>query len=183
MNKLATVGICVGLALLPLACHNSADKAWRTYNSGDGKFTIEMPGTPRVNVEMRPTPPKPTEVVTVLLDRGAQGSLQLSHYQLLPEAKGMPIKDLLQTDCMHPFTDSKFVPGAPTMIKVGPYQAMSIVGIAPHSDSLPNGGWEEDRCVIVGQRFYHLIAIGPDNAATRRTGQWFLDSFRPSVEH
>ena len=183
MSKLATLGICIALVLLAAACHGSRSHPWKSYRAGGGQFTVEMPGTPTVATHPRLTGATMTEVTTVGLDRGPKGSLQVSHYQLLPEAKGMPNKDLLQTDCMHPFTDSKFVPGAPTMVKVGPYQAMAIVGTAPRSDSLPNGGWEEDRCVVVAERFYHLIAIGPDDDATRRTGQRFLDSFRPAAGH
>lgn len=171
------------LALVPLlaslACQDPAP-AWLPFESRTAGVAVEFPGTPTVTVEQQLTPPTMTEVERVNLDRKSRGQLQMSSYVLLP-APGVPVESLLRIDCLAPFEGSKFVAGDPRKLVLAGQEALAVTGIAAPSASLPSGGWEEDRCVILGGRMIHLMAIGPNDAETRREGARFLDSLRPAA--
>jgi hypothetical protein len=167
---------CLALVLVLLSttqCTRGPD--WQVFESKEGGFKIEFPG--------KPTPSKTyneamTEVQVFKLERGAAGIMQIVYFDVPGEHPPETIDTLLKIDCMHPFSgDSKFTPQKPRKISRGKIPGVSIVGIAPKSDSLPQGGWEEDRCYLSGTRLYHLIVIGPNNDATHRDAKRFLESF------
>jgi hypothetical protein len=169
------------LALVPLlaslACQDPAP-AWQPYESRTAGVAVEFPGTPTVTVEQQLTLPTVTEVERVAFDRKARGQLQVSSYALLP-TDGVPVESLLKIDCLAPFQGSKYVAETPRKLVLAGQEAIAVTGLSPPSATLPNGGWEEDRCVILGGRMIHLIAIGPNDEETRRIGTRFLDSLRP----
>ncbi|MCY1060077.1 hypothetical protein [Nannocystis sp. SCPEA4] len=164
--------------LASLACEDPAP-AWQPFESRTAGIAVEFPGTPTVTVEQQITLPTVTEVERVVFDRKSRGMLQVSSYVLLPTG-GIPVESLLRIDCLVAFdAGSKFVAETPRKLAIAGQEAIAVTGIAPPSPSLPNGGWEEDRCVILGGRMIHLMAIGPNDAETRRDGTRFLDSLRP----
>ena len=161
------------LALCTTQCTRSPN--WQVFESKEGGFKIEFPGNP--------TPSKTynaamTEVQVFKLERGAAGIMQIVYFDVPGEHPPETVETLLKIDCLHPFSgDSKFTPQDPQKISLGQVPGISVIGTAPKSDSLPQGGWEEDRCYLSGTRFYHLIAIGPNTQATQETAKHFFDSF------
>ncbi|PCC68613.1 hypothetical protein SAMN02745121_05287 [Nannocystis exedens] len=169
------------LALVPLlaslACQDPAP-TWQPFESRTAGVAVEFPGAPTVTVEQQLTLPVVTEVERVVLDRKSRGMLQVTSYVLLP-APGVPVESLLRIDCEAASLESKFVPEPHRELTIAGQEAIAVTGIAPPSASLPSGGWQEDRCVVLGGRMIHLMAIGPNDAETRRDGARFLDSIRP----
>ncbi|WAS96601.1 hypothetical protein [Nannocystis punicea] len=169
------------LALVPLlaslACQDPAP-VWQPFESYRAGIAVELPGTPTVTLEQQLTLVTMTAVERVVFDRKSRGQLQVSSYELL-STDGVPVEAMLKTDCLAPFQGSKYVSEAPRKLVLAGQEAVAVTGFAPPSATLPNGGWEEDRCVILGGRMIHLFAIGPNDEETRRIGTRFLDSLRP----
>jgi len=149
---------------------------WERFESAVVGFAVEFPKKPTVKTEQQLTGLTMTEVEIVGVDRGPRGQLQVSSYLLAIGAAELPVESMLQLDCMAAYQDSKFIPGSPRKVMLAGQEGVAVTGIAPRSPSLPNGGWSEDRCAILGDRMVHLIAIGPDDAETRSDGARFLDS-------
>lgn len=170
--------LCV-TALLVGACRGGEGPAWQKYEAADGSFSVEFPGRPTASSRQDPTSFLLTTVHTIVLNRGPVGILQVAHYDLLKEAQELPVEPWLKIDCLQPYTSSNFRPTEPVGRSIGGRPAIAITGIAPKSDSLPNGGWQQNVCVVIGERMYHLIAIGPDNQTTRQDADRFMGSFQP----
>lgn len=176
------------LVLSVVACTPAPEAApWVRHEVREANYRVEFPTAPTVTRESTPTGPTITEVDVARLDRGPKGMLQVSHFELAVSpyeiAKaGLDLEPLMRTECLYPTEGSKFVAGTPRRMTLGGQPGIGVTAHAPASESLPKGGWEEDRCVVVNGRMFHLIAIGPDDEATRREGQRFLDSFETFAE-
>ena len=162
-------------ALLSVLGACTKHEPWKEFRSTEFGFRVDLPGTPVAGV-VRPAlvPMRPSH--TFLLERGANGSLQVSTYELLKAAVPLGAQ-ALKIDCEYPFSGSKFRITASREVALGSVKGLAVTGEAPVSETLPEGGWEEDRCFIVGRRMYHLIAVGPNTESARRDGLRFLDSF------
>lgn len=168
----------LALLLASPACEDPAPP-WERFESPAGKFTVEVPKKPTVEIEQQLGGLTMTEVERVGVDRGPRGQLQVSSYKLLAASTELlSVESMLQLDCMAQFQGSKFVAQEPRKITIAGQEGLAVVGIAPRSPTLPDGGWSENRCVIFGDRMVHLVAVGPDDAETRATGTRFLDSLR-----
>jgi len=146
---------------------------WSTYG-GDG-FRVDVPAAPEVSTEKQLTGATFTEVHRIVVKGGARGYLQVVFYTV--DVPHDAVASAEKLDCEYPYTKSKFVADASRDLQISGAPAVGISGTAPPSESLPNGGFEEDRCVIVGTRMYHAMAIGPNTDSSRADLHRFLDSF------
>jgi hypothetical protein len=84
---------------------------------------------------------------------------------------------LLQLECASAYVDSVFREVEHHGTTMQGHPGVILDGTAPRSDTLPQGGWDEHRCYLVGKTMFHLLAVGPDTVESRRDGHRFLDSF------
>lgn len=166
------------LALLPVALGCGRHDPWRPYVSKTGGYRVSLPGAP-VESTTPAVPPISTETKRLLVDRHAAGMFQVVSYELTGAADMSPetVDDALKVDCLHPFDGSSFTIDRVQAQPLSGHPGVSVTGRAPRSESLVNGGWEEDRCLLVGTRLYHLIGVAPDTPAGQADVAHFLDSF------
>ena len=98
-------------------------------------------------------------------------------YDLLDAAKGVDASLLASVDCNEPFKDSGFASVSNRDIAIAGIKGVAFLGTAPRSADHSRGMWQEDRCLVVKQRLYHLTAVGPDTQEMHTMGIRFLDSF------
>lgn len=172
-------GVVALVAVVAVAgCKSSDHTRWSRYHSADGLFSVEFPGKPVVSSKTRLTGLAVTKIHTIKLERGSAGIVQLTHYQMVQESKDVKDARLMNIECNAPHKESSFRARKPKPRALAGRPGVVITATAPRSSSLPNGGFEQEGCVIVGMRMYHLIAVGPDDAATRKAATRFLSSFQ-----
>jgi len=170
--------ILLGALAGALAC---SDRSWLETSDGPGGFTISFPASPKIETQVQPSLASSTTVHTALLERGSEGNLQVVWYDL-PDAAavpGLPPNLLAGADCNSAFSDTDlgFTSRSNGPVPVAGRDGVAYTGTAPSSSKHPRGMWEEDRCLVVGRRLYHLTAVGPDVDEMRATGRRFLGSF------
>jgi hypothetical protein len=136
-----------------------------------------MPGAPEIGTQTTVTLPAPTESHTFLVKRGTRGSFQVSYYELSMQLAGDVIHSAEKLDCSSGL-GGVWTKSAEHAQPLGAAQGYAVIATAPTSDSLPDGGYEEDRCFVIGRRMYHLIAVGPNTPAQQRDAGRFLSSFQ-----
>jgi|GEM_PF-6328122 len=159
-------------------CSNGDHPTWRRYRSADGLSSAEFPGKPVVSSKTRLTGLAVTTIHTIKLERGSAGIVQLTHYEMVEQSKDVKDSLLMNIECNAAHPGSSFRPGKPKPRALAGRPGVVITATAPKSSSLPNGGFEKEGCVIAGMRMYHLIAVGPDDPATRTAAERFLASFQ-----
>lgn len=168
MNRVLVMAMVLG-------CGHRVD-SWGDYKSEPGRFQVELPGVPKLGTHQTVTLPAPTTSYQALLQRGARGSFQVSYYDLTADL-GSAAESAAKLDCLSAVGDVWTIANEHAQ-KLGTAPGYAITVTAPTSDDLPDGGYDQDRCFVVGQRMYHLTAVGPNTAEQRRDTQRFLDSFR-----
>lgn len=161
-------------AALLLGC--SRTESWKAFDAADGAYSVDMPGTPKLADTTTAALP-PTNVHTALLERGARGSFQVSNYTLAMALDGDTAQNATAIDCLSPLRGGKFVATHQGPESLGRARGFGVTAEAPRSDTLPEGGYEIDRCYVVGTQMLHLIAVGPNTASMRKDAQRFVTSF------
>jgi len=167
MNRLLAVIVLVGCS----------HPDWSELRSESGRFRAEMPGAPIVGTHQTVTVPTTTEVHTFLVERGARGRFQISYYDLSMPLTGDMIQNAEQIDCLST-AGAKLIVSTEHPVQLGAVPGYAVTLTSPISDTLPDGGYEQDECFVVSQRMYHLIAVGPNTADEQRDATRFLGSFQ-----
>jgi hypothetical protein len=162
------------LIAVVLSCGHPIDP-WAEYRSEPGRFRVELPGVPKLGTHQTVTLPAPTTSYQALLERGERGSFQVSYYDLSMDLESAA-ESGAKLDCLSAAGDVWTIADQHPQ-KLGAAPGYAITVTAPISDHLPNGGYGQDRCFVVGQRMYHLTAVGPNTIDQKRDTEHFLESF------
>lgn len=167
-----------------VACSSKAE--WTPFSSADGHFTVELPGTPEVEAPKPGLQPGRGGVTIgtegqphIVRLAYAGGFLQVSYYDLL--GLGDRITDDTRVsaatlDCTGD-TSGPFVVTDSHARRLGGIAGWRVVRTAPRSSEHPRGGYQEDRCFVVGTRMLHAMGVGPDTDEMKHAIAHFLDSF------
>ena len=163
------------LAAATLACSH---QSWQELRPVDGRFRVELPGTAVERIQKTITLPTTTDSHVFLVERGARGSFQVAYYELTLELDPATWERTAKLDCTSPYAGGTFEITAQQPRRLGTAVGFDVTGEAPKSETLPDGGFEEDRCFIAARRMFHVMAIGPNTADERRDVARFMDSFQ-----
>ncbi len=143
--------------------------AWSKYEAPDHLFAVELPGAPKVFTKPTAEIP-PTTVQRFLVERGDRGSFQVATYVVAMELTGETAEAGAKLDCLGAITDSGYAIEDQHVITLGTARGVAITAASTKT-------YEEQRCLIAGKRMFHLVAVGPNDAAMRADAKHFVDSF------
>lgn len=157
-----------------LGCSHS--DPWAEYRSEPGRYRAEFPGKTELKSQQTPSLP-PTTSYQAVVDRGARGDFQVSYYELAVVTPDLA-KSAIKLDCGMA-NERGWTAVATSEPKLGDVTGFQTDAVIPVGAGFPEGGFEQDRCFVIGSRMYHLTTVGPDTADQRRDSARFLDSFKP----
>jgi hypothetical protein len=149
---------------------------WRPFTSAEGRFRVQLPGTPRIDKQTWVTEKGPLDLYIVFADeRGTGTSYGVCYSDLdgpaVPEGEGGADEILAQArEAVRKRMGGRILEERPIALEGHPGLELMI-----HS---PQRGTAVARVFCTGDRFFQVLAVGEDVSLFQPPVRSFLDSFR-----